>query len=484
MDTDSMKWLKLKSGCDIRGTEQQLTAEAVEKLGYAFACLLARKLDTTPDKLTVAVGRDARPSGRRIQAALVRGVTAADSDVLDGGACAAPALFSRAARCDTPAGAIMVTGGDESARTGFKLYAPVCGFGDADVTELLRMAADVEVPERLVTRENPMDEYRESLRRIAAVHLQDDALRPLLGLKAAVRTDGVGGAFFAGFLEELGVEVERVDADAALEAVVPACGADLGVALDADCCRAAIFDETGAPVAQNRLIALLAAMLLEKHPGATLVTDSVTSSGLSAFIAEWGGVHYRFKRGYRNVIDEAIRLNEEGIDCPLAIETTGLAAFRENSFLDDGIYLALRIVCEALDRKREGQTVFSLLEGLEEPVETASLRLSVLDEDDPAAACQEAVEIILSHTLDNPEWQLAPDNREGIRITFNLDGGVNNAWFQLRISVHAPTLPLDVASDVPGGVRRILSQLYALLGQTRLLDLTPLKRLLDGEAQN
>ena len=44
------------------------------------------------------------------------------------------------------------------------------------------------------------------------------------------------------------------------------------------------------------------------------------------------------------------------------------------------------------------------------------------------------------------------------------------------------TLPLDVASDVPGGVRRILSQLYALLGQTRLLDLTPLKRLLDGEA--
>ncbi|MEZ4627860.1 MAG: hypothetical protein R2912_07175 [Eubacteriales bacterium] len=45
-------------------------------------------------------------------------------------------------------------------------------------------------------------------------------------------------------------------------------------------------------------------MLLEEHPGTTIVTDSITSSGLAAFIAEKGGVHHRFKRGYKNVIDE------------------------------------------------------------------------------------------------------------------------------------------------------------------------------------
>ena len=49
-----------------------------------------------------------------------------------------------------------------------------------------------------------------------------------------------------------------------------------------------------------------------------------------------GGKHHRFKRGYKNVINEAIRLNQEGINCPLAIETSGHAALRENYFLDDG----------------------------------------------------------------------------------------------------------------------------------------------------
>lgn len=480
MDSDSLNWQKLKTGSDVRSHETLLTDEVAEKIGFAFACLLAQKLRTSPDRLTIAVGRDARPSGRRIAAALIRGVTAADSDVLDGGLCAAPALFGRAAREEAPAGAIMVTAGNDRAdRNGFRFFAPACGFGEADVARLLNEAAACEVPERLVTRVRPMDDYREYLRRTAAALLKDDALKPLLGLKAAVGTGNPFGAFFADFLESLGAEAERVGADRDMAQAVPECGADLGICLAADGSRAAIFDGSGAPVAQNRLIAMLAAMLLEDNPGATLVTDSVTSSGLSAFIAEWGGVHYRFKRGYHNVIDEAIRLNGEGIDCPLAIETTGHAAFRENQFLDDGMYLALRVVCEAFDRKREGQTVFSLADDLEEPVETASLRLSVLDEDDPAAACQEAVETILSHTLENAEWQLAPDNREGVRITFNLDGGVNNAWFQLRMSVHTPSLPIDVASDVPGGVRRILVQLYDLLKDARLLDLKPLQDILE-----
>jgi len=210
------------------------------------------------------------------------------------------------------------------------------------------------------------------------------------------------------------------------------------------------------------------------------VTDSVTSTGLSAFIAEWGGVHYRFKRGYRNVIAEAVRLNAEAIDCPLAIETTGHAAFRENRFLDDGIYLALRIACEALDRKREGQRVFDLLDGLAEPVEAQSLRLKIEDEEDPAATGQEVVEIILSHTLEDRSWRMAPDSREGVRITFNLDGGVNNAWFQLRMSVHDPILVLNAESDVPGGVKRILRSLYALLEDTALVDLDPLKAAIGG----
>ena len=41
-----------------------------------------------------------------------------------------------------------------------------------------------------------------------------------------------------------------------------------------------------------------------KYPGATIVTDSVTSNGLAAYIRERGGKHLRYRRGYKNVISK------------------------------------------------------------------------------------------------------------------------------------------------------------------------------------
>ena len=496
MDTDSTRWLKLKSGSDIRGPENELTDEVVERIGHAFALTLADRLETTPDRLKIAVGRDSSASGKRILAALNRGITAADSDVLDGGLCAMPALFAGVLWPGAEAdGAVMVVAARPvQGQNGFKFVTSTGGLDEDDIAALLNRAAATPVPERLVCSTDFTGLYAGHLRRLAARYLEDDALRPLLGMRVVVDARHGAGGFFARFLEELGADTEgslnlepdgvalRLDPDpegpdalAALRREVLENRADLGVAFSVDCDRAAFVDAGGRAVTGNRLIALASALLLEKQPGSTIVTDSVTSSGLSAFIQEWGGRHYRYKRGYRNVIDEAIRLNDEGIDCPLAMETSGHCAFRENSFVDDGVYLALRVICEALDRKREGQSVFSLIDDLQEPVEALELRLPILAADDPDEAAMNVVEVILSHTLEHPEWQLAPDNREGVRITFNLDDGVNNAWFQLRKSVHDPVLALNAESDVPGGIARVLGPLLDLIGGETDLDLAPLR---------
>lgn len=99
------------------------------------------------------------------------------------------------------------------------------------------------------------------------------------------------------------------------------------------------------------LIALIAYVILEEHPHSTIVTDSVTSDGLADFISRKGGRHHRYRRGYKNVINEGIRLNEAGEECWLAIETSGHAALRENYFLDDGAYLAAKLIvlcCQTL----------------------------------------------------------------------------------------------------------------------------------------
>lgn len=489
-------WRKLRSGTDIIGTEGQLTNEFASKFGYAFALYLAKQTNVTPDELVIAIGHDSRESGPRLTRALIKGVTTADSDVLDAGLCTAPALYAALfAEEGTAHGAIMVTGSRRGAEiNGFKLMTRNGAVSAEGVAEILECASSVKLPVRLVTPVDSLRIYREFLAAMARERLEDDALRPLLGLHVIVDAGNGAGGFYAEFLQDMGAEVTgsmNLEPDGKFPAHVPDAGdaaalktlseavvsqtADLGIMFDSDCARASFVDEKGRVITGNRLIALIAAVVLDKEPGATIVTDSVTSSGLSRFIAEWGGVHYRFKRGYRNVIEEARRLNDEGINCPLAIETSGHAAFRENNFVDDGMYLATRLICEAYDRKRSGLSLTALIDELSEPVESTEIRLRMTD-DDTTQTARDVIEMVLSHTLDNPEWRFAPDSREGVRILFNLEGGVENAWFQLRMSVHDPAvMVLNAESDVPGGIRKMLGEFCALIEGECDIDLAPVR---------
>ena len=499
-------WMKLKSGSDIRGDAMEhdgiqptLTSEVAEHVGYAYALWLAKKTGISADKLTIAVGHDSRLTGPELKGGLIKGLTAADCDVLDCGLCTTPAMFittvEPSTNCD---GAIMITASHHPwYKNGFKLITRDGGLEGKDIAEILKSAMEISLPQRLVKPFDFLSVYTERLAGMVRELLEDDAKLPLLGLHVVVDAGNGAGGFYAKFLESLGAYVdgsqflepdgrfpnhipnpEDKNAMAAISKAVVENEADLGVIFDADCDPAAIVDEQGRAINRNRLIALISAILLEEKAGATIVTDSVTSSGLARFITEWGGTHYRFKRGYRNVIDEAIRLNEEGIDCPLAIETSGHAALRENFFLDDGMYLVTRLICEAMNRKREGLTLSSLIDELAEPAESAEIRMNITDEDFRAAG-QTVIETVLNKTLEDAEWHLAPDNREGVRISFNLDGGVDNAWFLLRLSVHDPVMPLNAESDVPGGVQIMMKQLYELLKDCEGLDLSPLKAMVE-----
>mmetsp|Transcript_14879 Transcript_14879/g.43695 ORF Transcript_14879/g.43695 Transcript_14879/m.43695 type:complete len:203 (+) Transcript_14879:2683-3291(+) len=98
----------------------------------------------------------------------------------------------------------------------------------------------------------------------------------------------------------------------------------------------------------------MSAITLRDHPGSTIVTDSVTSNGLTKFITDLGGKHLRFKRGYKNVIGKGIELNKQGVDCHLMMETSGHGAVKDNWFLDDGAFLAVQVVIEMVRRREAG----------------------------------------------------------------------------------------------------------------------------------
>ena len=168
-----------------------------------------------------------------------------------------------------------------------------------------------------------------------------------------------------------------------IEKAVLANNADLGIIFDTDVDRAAAVDHKGNGFNRNTLIALISAIILEEHPRTCIVTDSITSDGLSYFIEKnLQGFHYRFKRGYKNVINEAIRLNKDGIECWIAIETSGHAALKENYFLDDGAFLVTKLLIKAAKLKLEGsKKLTDLIASLRMPKESKEFRFKIKNGD-------------------------------------------------------------------------------------------------------
>lgn len=491
----------LASGTDIRaraiGEDATLTLDIAYRVGQAFVVWLAGNVSAgiSPLPPKIAIGRDSRLSGEALVEACAQGMASMGADVLDFGMCTTPAMYQCLLE-DAPVAqaSVMVTASHHpSDRNGMKFFTPSGGITSEQLHALLSLMAEELRPTTRPGAINAYDylsTYRAALVSVVQTKLDDPVPCPLLGLHVVVDAGNGAGGFYADLLKGMGAWTEGSQylepdgrfpnhspnpedphAMQSLSAAVVRQGADLGVMFDADCDRAAIVDASGLAINRNRLIALVSAMLLNQEPGLTIVTDSVTSSGLSRFIGEWGGEHYRYKRGYRNVIDEAKRLNEMGINTPLAIETSGHAALRENNFLDDGMYLSTLLICECMKLKREGKAISSLLEGLQEPVESEEMRLSILAENYRDAGVK-LIEAVMDYASDSPHWQVAPDNREGVRINCNLAGGQMNAWFLLRLSVHDPVLPLNIESDIPGGIRSILNELLPIIGEMSEIDIS------------
>ena len=498
-----MDWLTLKSGSDVRGTAvgegTVLTEEVARALGAAFVRKLCKEKGKKATEITVSLGRDSRISGPALLGAAAEGISQAGATAIDFGMCTTPAMFMSTItdgfRTD---GAIMITASHHPwNKNGLKFFTEKGGLEGKEIAELLRdaQATHEDVPEKGEIRQIPfLPVYMKQLADRIRKGLGTTEDQPLKGLQVAVDAGNGAGGFYAELMEQLGASTkgsqfldpdgrfpnhipnpENPDAIQSLQTAVTTSGADVGVIFDADCDRAAIVDGDGKAINRNRLIALISAILLEEQKGQTIVTDSVTSSGLADFIREHGGTHYRFKRGYRNVIDEAVRLNGEGESCPLAIETSGHAALRENHFLDDGMYLVTVLIIRAMIMKRRNERLGSIIADLKEPAESTEIRLNIMDPDFKAVG-EKAIQSVLDYAGKDPDWHIAPDNREGIRISFDLKGQKDAGWFLLRLSVHDPVMPLNAESDIPGGVSEMLQRLYSVISGSSGIDLTPLKQ--------
>ncbi|GKA43715.1 phosphoglucosamine mutase family protein [Tanacetum coccineum] len=494
---EKVDFLKLQNGSDIRGVAVDgvvgeplnLTEPVTQAIAVAFAAWLSdKKTADSSKRLKISIGHDSRISAQKLQDAASRGIASADFDVVHYGLASTPAMFNSTLTknedflCPVD-GAIMITASHlPFNRNGFKFFTNAGGLGKADIKDILERAANIYsgfTPESLkeaerkasslISKVDYMSVYASDL--VAAVRKASGNIeKPLEGFHIVVDAGNGAGGFFAGkvleplgaiisgsqFLEPDGLfpnHIPNPEDKAAMKAITQAVldnKADLGIIFDTDVDRSAAVDSMGREFNRNRLIALMSAIILEEHPGTTIVTDSVTSDGLTTFIEKkLGGKHHRFKRGYKNVIDEAIHLNSVGEESHLAIETSGHGATKENHWLDDGAYLMVKLLNKLASARASGQTggskvLTDLVEELQEPAVAVELRLKIDQNhaDLKGGSFRDYGEAVLKH-LENksesdPTLKKAPVNYEGVRVSGY--GG----WFLLRLSLHDPVLPLNI----------------------------------------
>lgn len=492
-----MDYSKLQNGSDIRGVALEgiegqhinLTEKACRDIGRGFACWLTNQFKDKKE-IRVAVGRDSRLSGETLAGWICDAMVQQGIHVTDFGMASTPAMFmATITEGYTFDGTVMITASHlPFNRNGFKFFTARGGLEKADIKEILNYAGSEQTTGMSCGHFESgafMDTYANILADKIRNATGED--KPLDGFRIVVDAgNGAGGFYVDKVLKPLGAitdgsrflepdgsfpnHIPNPENKEAMESIIEAvheAKADLGIIFDTDVDRAGAVLSDGSELNRNRIIAMLAAILLREHPGTTIVTDSITSTGLAKFIAEKGGVHLRFKRGYRNVINESIRLNSLGQDSQLAIETSGHGALKENYFLDDGAYLVTKLLIELARGKKMGYTLESLIASLEEPAESIEFRMNILVEDFKSYG-QQVIDALNTYAANQHGWSLADDNHEGVRV--NLDKNHGNGWFLLRLSLHDPLLPLNIESNSIGGAKMIAGELAAFLKTYDQLD--------------
>lgn len=495
----------LKNGTDIRGVASEgidgekinLTEEAVVALSKAFYVWLQRH--TAHEKPTVAVGYDSRISANRLTECVVKGVTSCGGDVIVTALSSTPSMFMLLQKPSYACqGSVMLTASHlPFNKNGMKFFVKEGGLEGRDISEIIKIAAEEQFPagNGKVTYRSFIDEYAADL--VSLTRKSTGEEKPLQGKKIIVDAgNGAGGFYAEKVLLPLGADVsgsQFLEPDGnfpnhipnpenreAMESVCKAVkdnNADMGIIFDTDVDRAGAVGKDGKEINRNRLIALISAILLEEEKGAYIVTDSVTSDGLGAFIAAHGGVHHRFKRGYKNVINEAKRLCEEGKNAPLAIETSGHAALRENYFLDDGAYLVTRLLISTARLAKREQDLTSLISDLPMPAEEAEIRPTFQNPESDFKTLGAQVLTELKAWAESAGYiTLAPDNYEGVRMNFDCTHG--DGWILARMSLHEPILPVNVESNRVGGCKILIREIYEFLKNYPFLNLQAFEKYL------
>ena len=433
---------------DIRGlVPDELNEEVAEALGRAVAVELPGS--------AVIVGRDMRESSEPLATAFMRGVRAQGLDTIDIGLASTDLLYYASGKLGHP-GAMWTASHNPARYNGLKLCrAGAEGISlESGLAQIRDRALSGDYPESeaegTAHHADLIDDYAEHVRSFIDLGV----LRPLSVVVDA--GNGMAGLVVPPVFEGLPVRLDPLyfELDGTfpnhpanpiepanlvdLQRRVVGTRADLGLAFDGDADRMFCVDEQGRIVPPSLVIACIAATLLERLPGETVLYNLICSKVVPETVEAKGGHAVRTRVGHSFIKGV---MKETG--AVFAGEHSGHYYFRDNFRADSGLIAAL-ILLEALSDA--GGTLSELLAPYERYAQSGEINTEVKDQ-------QAATERVAEAFAQEGEADWADG------LTVNGDGW----WFNLRPSNTEPLLRLNVEADEEWRMEEVRDRVLTLL---------------------
>mgnify|MGYP001248495736 CR=1 FL=1 len=328
---------------DVRGiVPVELNEEVAYRIGRAYAEVVRPK--------RVAVGRDVRPSGVVLSAAVATGLNDAGVDVLDIGQCGTEQVYFTVFHLGLDGGIMVTASHNPPEYNGMKFVReeakPISR--DSGLLDIERVAARgaFSRPARLgKTREvDTVDAYVRHL----LGYVDKESLRPLR--LACNPGNGCAGPILRRLEKELPFRIHTVFEEpdgsfpngvpnpllpenrSATSELVRESRADLGVAWDGDFDRCFFFDEHGEFVEGYYLVGLLAQAVLKQRPGSKIIHDPRLTWNTIEIVKAHGGTPIQCKTGHA-FIKERMRAE----DAAYGGEMSAHHYFRDFNYCDSGM---------------------------------------------------------------------------------------------------------------------------------------------------
>jgi phosphomannomutase len=253
---------------------ETFTPELVVEFAQAFA--------TYVDGGPILVGRDTRPSGPMLAAAVTSGLLASGAEVIDLGICPTPTLQLAVVTLSARGGIVLSAGHNPAEWNALKFVrADGLYLNVTQADELLdvyhqgefRKAPWEQVPSRVHTHD-PIAHHTRVLRR----HVDADRIRSRRLRVALDCCNGACARLTPQWLTSLGSAEPSRQSAAQVAAIVRAGRADIGFVHDADGERLAMVDETGRAWSEEVTLTLAVAIALQKKVGPVVTNISTTAA--------------------------------------------------------------------------------------------------------------------------------------------------------------------------------------------------------------